>query len=85
VTHDIIDPLSIEMFNRFFYFNFILTYKLYNALDKYNAELKKAGFKTMKIASLKGGSVTGEKGKLIVSSFVGEGKGMVSVQIRTDE
>lgn len=53
-----------------------------DALDKYDAELKKAGFKTMKFTAGKGGSVTSEKGNLIVTLTVGDGNGHVGIQER---
>lgn len=53
-----------------------------DALDRYDTELKKTGFKTTKFSMGKGGSVTGEKGKLLVTATVGEGKGHVSIQLQ---
>ncbi len=50
------------------------------ALNKYDAELKKAGFETSKFTMNKGGNVTGHKGRLIVTVNVGEGNGHVGIQ-----
>ena len=51
------------------------------ALEGYAAALKAAGFKTMKIAAGGGGSVTAEKGDMIVSMMMGDSKGVVGIQI----
>lgn len=53
-----------------------------DALDKFDTELKKAGFKTTKFTMGKGGNVTAEKGKLLVTATIGEGKGYVSIQLQ---
>jgi hypothetical protein len=50
------------------------------ALNKYDAELKKAGFETSRFTMNKGGNVTGHKGHLIVTVNVGEGNGHVGIQ-----
>ena len=51
------------------------------ALNKYNAELKKAGFETSKFTMNKGGNVTGQKGRLIVTVNMGEGNAHVGIQL----
>lgn len=48
-------------------------------LDAYDAELKKAGFKTAIFKLDDSGSVSGEKGKLTVSCISGEGNTILSV------
>lgn len=49
-------------------------------LQTYNAALKAAGFKTALMQMPQGGTVTGEKGDLLVSLMVSEKTCMVSVQ-----
>jgi hypothetical protein len=49
-------------------------------LDRYDAALKAAGFKTMKIKTPKGGQTSGEKGNLGVSCTISEEAAMISVQ-----
>jgi hypothetical protein len=53
-----------------------------DALDKYDAELKKNGFETMKMAMPKGGTITAEKGKIIVTAMISEEISQVGVQVR---
>lgn len=53
-----------------------------DALGKYDSELKKSGFRSTKVTMGKGGMVTAEKDKLLVTATVGENKGYVSVQQR---
>ncbi|MBK9013798.1 MAG: hypothetical protein IPM82_06765 [Saprospiraceae bacterium] len=51
-----------------------------DVLDKYEAELKKAGFKTTKIkVNDDQGTVMAEKGNLNVTAFVGDGKAVISM------
>lgn len=52
-----------------------------DAVEKYNTALKEKGFKTMKVIMDEGGSVTGEKGNIIVSLISGEDMTHVSVQV----
>jgi hypothetical protein len=54
-------------------------------LDKYDAALKKNGFKTMKMTMDKGGTITAEKGKIIVTAVVSDNGAHIGVQIRRDE
>jgi hypothetical protein len=67
------------------------TYGLYfkdvdpEVLEKYDAALKKNGFKTMKMTMDKGGTITAEKGKIIVTAIASEKGAHVSVQIRKEE
>jgi hypothetical protein len=49
------------------------------AAEKYEQELKQAGFKTFRFASDEGASVSGEKGSLAVSATFAEGGAHVSV------
>jgi hypothetical protein len=52
-----------------------------DALGKYEAELKKAGFKTSRFTMNKGGNVTGQNGKFVVTVTIGEGNGHVGIQL----
>lgn len=52
-----------------------------DAIDKYDAELKKNGFKTTKMTMPKGGSITAEKGKIIVTAIISEKMSQVGVQV----
>jgi hypothetical protein len=54
-------------------------------LDQYDAALKAAGFKTMKIKTPKGGQTSGEKGSFMVSCTISEEASMLSVQKRKGE
>jgi hypothetical protein len=56
-----------------------------SVLDKYDAALKKNGFKTMKMTMEKGGTITAEKGKIIVTAIASEKGTHVSVQLRKEE
>jgi hypothetical protein len=56
-----------------------------SALDSYDKALKKAGFETMTVKLGEGGTVSGEKGNIIVSCiFNNEGMFLVSVQERSN-
>ncbi len=52
-----------------------------DAIDKYDAELNKNGFKTMKMTMPKGGTITAEKGKIIVTAIISEEMSQVGVQV----
>jgi hypothetical protein len=54
------------------------------ALDTYDAQLKKSGFKTTKITMGDKGSITAEKGKLGVYVVIGDGAANLSVQQRSE-
>lgn len=55
------------------------------ALTEYETALKRAGFKSMKIKGPKGGNLTAEKGKLLVTVVVSEGSGFVGITVREKE
>ena len=56
-----------------------------DVLDTYDAALKKNGFKTVKMTMDEGGTITAEKGKIIVTAVASEKGAHVSVQIRKEE
>jgi len=56
-----------------------------DVLEKYDASLKKNGFKTIKMTMDKGGTITAEKGKIIVTAIATDNGAHVSVQIRKEE
>lgn len=51
-------------------------------IEAYEAELKKAGFKTALFKMDDGGSVSGEKGKLQVACFLGGSEGALTASVR---
>jgi hypothetical protein len=53
------------------------------SLGKYDALLKKNGFETVKMSMGKGGSITGEKGNIIISVIWSEEITHMSVQVRS--
>jgi hypothetical protein len=53
-----------------------------DAIDKYDTELKNKGFTTTKMTFPKGGTITGEKGNIIVSVIISEQMSQVGVQVR---
>lgn len=54
------------------------------SVEKYDALLKKNGFKTMRLTIDAGGTITAEKGNLQVTAIVGEDYSQISVQIRPE-
>lgn len=53
-----------------------------NSIEKYQTQLKSAGFKTSKFIMGDGGSLTGEKGKILVTVTIGDKQAHVSIQIQ---
>ena len=65
--------------------NVIYKKSIAGSLEKYDALLKKNGFKTIKFSQGNNGNITGEKGKMIITVSFSEETTIFAVQVRHKE